>query len=134
MPGCVLRIAGSRDAVTEAVTASSIDFIESRASARVFSPVATFLHTVSDEDGDHVPAQIDDAQTFVATHRAELARILSLPGVEGGCLDFGWEIGRDRIAQFNRWPHALLGACAAIGLDLDVSVYLRGHESGAEQP
>jgi hypothetical protein len=119
-----LRIYGQRDGVTRAVAGASIQFTEARASHTVAAAAATILDTVSAEDGDHVPAQITDAESFLATHHAEIVRILAQPDVDGGYLDFGWEVPHDAVAQFNRWPRSLLGACSEIGLALDVSVYV----------
>ena len=85
---------------------------------------STFYFTVSEANGGHVPVQISDAEAFLATHEGDLAELMSRDGVESGLLDFGWEISRDRVMQWNCFPPSLLALCSRLGLDLHVSVYL----------
>lgn len=85
---------------------------------------STFNYTVSNAPGSEVPVQIREAETFLASHHRELTGLLSNGAVEGAVLDFGWEVPVSAIGQFNRFPTGLLGLCARIGLDLDLSLYL----------
>ena len=131
MPACVLRISGPHADVAAAVQGAFVEFVESRATERArergeasVTDPSTFNFTVSDADGDHVPLQIVDAEEFVSTHLAELIELLSRPGVEGGILDFGWDIPHNKFMQWNRFPSSFLALCAEAKLDIEVSVYV----------
>ena len=94
-----------------------------------------FHSVVSGADGDRVPVQIDDAARFLTAERAELARLAGFPGVETLTLDFGWDfpVGPDAaVGQYNRFPPALLRACGALGVGIEVSVYARHRPSEEE--
>jgi hypothetical protein len=109
-----------------------VTFEESIASARTRErgettamDETTLNYVVSDADGGHVPRQIQDAELFLSSHVTELTELLSRPGVDGGVLDFGWDIPRDAIGQWNRFPSSLLMLCARANLEIEVGVYLR---------
>ena len=82
-----------------------------------------FNHVVSEADGDHVPVQIEDSNKFLVANRDEIRRLVSFPGVEVVCLDFGWDFPHRSWSQFNFFPVELLRECAALGVAIEVSIY-----------
>jgi len=131
LPGCVLRLSGPRVALASALDGAFVTFEESRACQRgrrlgrtTEADESTFNFTVSHADGDHVPVQVREAETFLVSHAAELTVLRSRNGVTNGLLDFGWSIPSDGVGQFNRFPSSLLTLCSKLGLDIEVSIYL----------
>ncbi len=84
------------------------------------------LHvTVSDASWSDLAAQAADAERFLREHHDEITRLRTFPGVDGLGLDFAIEsrIGKDAVAQFERFPASLVAAAGALGLDLELSLY-----------
>ena len=131
MPGCVLRLSGPFSSLAESLRSAFVPFAEAGQAAkererRKCGPDddSTFNFTVSEADGDHVPSQVFEAEAFLREHLDELAELRGREGIERGTLDFGWEVPREAIGQFNRFPSSLLSLCATLELDIEVSVYL----------
>ena len=83
----------------------------------------TFNFTVSESDGDRVPAQIEESKNFLSENVETLSEIRQLPGVDSLCLDFKWDFPATSAGQYNRFPCSLLRICATLGIDIEVSVY-----------
>jgi hypothetical protein len=79
---------------------------------------------VSGESGDRVPAQIRDAEAFVALQQAELTRLVAWPGIDSVTFDFGWNFPCGRVSgQFNSFPPSFLAACGTLRIGIEMSVY-----------
>jgi hypothetical protein len=130
MPACVLRVSGPYDHLRNTIRNSPFEFHESIASRRKrergeasADNRCTFNYTVSDADGDHVPVQVSEAETFLSLHFDRLRILRSADGVDDVCLDFGWNFPDKTSGQFNEFPHSLLQKCAELRIDIQVSVY-----------
>ena len=84
---------------------------------------STFNLTISESDGDCVPAQIEEASLFLAQNMVAMKRIRQLPGVESLCVDFSWDFPSTSIGQYNRFPYSFNELCGTLGIDIKVSVY-----------
>ena len=112
MPGCVLRATSH--------SFSPVDFLSQ-------FPVLNASHRgnslnvrVSDNDGDCLPAQVEDALTFLRAHRSLILALCAAAG--GATLDFGlWR--KDTFSQSARLPPELVAAAGELGLGLEVSIY-----------
>lgn len=78
-----------------------------------------------------MPVQISEAAEFLSSNLAAIQRLMSRAGIEGGALDFGWEIPTDSLIQCNRFPLSFLSLCQQAQLEIEVSVYLT--EPSAEE-
>ncbi len=132
----VLRISGPYDQLRHSMLAVPFEFTESIASQRKRehgqAPLdgrCTFDLTVSDVDGDRVPLQIEESESFFSRHMEALQRVQGLEGVEDWCLDFSWSFPRTSSGQFNHFPSSLLQNCAMLGIDIQVSVYATDEKS-----
>jgi len=130
MMSTVLRISGPYEQLRQSMLEAPFEFVESVASRkereRGESPddgTATFNFTVSESNGDRVPAQIKESALFLSENAETLSEIRKLPGVDCLCLDFSWYFPRTSAGQYNRLPHSLLRICATLGIDIEVSVY-----------
>lgn len=131
MPGCVLRASGADFDVAGYLAVSPLQpcAVFHRGQPRTpGSPrrndSSGFNLVVSSAEGDCVPLQVCEAATFVASHRAELARLAVWPGVEALTLDFGWDFPSEGVVgQYNYFPPELLADCGRLGLGIEVSVY-----------
>lgn len=77
---------------------------------------------VSDADFDQFKIQKEEAIAFLAANRQELQRLMSLPGIEGGCLDFGI-YQRDVPVQCDHFPVELVAMAGELGLGIELSQY-----------
>lgn len=124
----VLRVSGPFERLRLSLGESSLPFEESIASTRnregkSVDAISTFNLTVSEADGDKVPTQISDAEKFIASNTEGLRWLSSCDGVQHLCLDFSWDIPKESIGQWNRFPSSLLQLCAQFNLDIEISVY-----------
>lgn len=86
------------------------------------STTSGFTILVSDDDTAH-DAQVRNALQFLGAHRDALVRLRAL-GVRA-VLDFGCEFpGAKVLGRSYRLPLALLSDCAALGIEVELSVYL----------
>jgi hypothetical protein len=74
--------------------------------------------------GDAFRGQVAAVLAFLASHEAELSRLMRSPGVSRALLDFGvyWE-DAEIAAMFFQFPLELVKAAAGLGLELELSVY-----------
>lgn len=77
---------------------------------------------VSEATFDDLPGQVREATAFLLTHRADVAELVGLPGVEGVVLDFGIT-RRDVAVQCDVLPPELVRAAGALGLGIELSHY-----------
>jgi hypothetical protein len=126
----VLRISGNRNDLDERIALSEMPFVEALAVVRKrrLHPDADFTDTtynltISDADGDSIPAQIDEAIRYLrrSGHRiAELHRTV----VGSRCvIDFSWNLPDGSLTQCNTFPVDLIGLLSDYGIALEVSVY-----------
>jgi hypothetical protein len=83
-----------------------------------------FQLCVSEHDGGHVPAQIDDALEFLTRYRESLAELQRCTDVEELYLDFAWDIPPRASVPWNRWPPELCRICGDLGIAIEATVYL----------
>jgi hypothetical protein len=141
MAGCVLRAGGDTFDVDGFLASSSFrpTAIYRRGERRhpqiAESRVSTssgFNLTVSDDDGEDKGAkQVADALAFIEANRDELRRLTSRNDVEV-CLDFGGILSEGIAAKYVRLPIEIIRQCAALGIELEVSVYLTESSDGVE--
>jgi hypothetical protein len=127
----VLRASGPHDKLRHSILATPFAFEESIATRNArergddrYEGSSTFNLTISDADGDHVPAQIEETARFLSHSTVALQALRTLEGVERLIVDVSWDLPTTSAGQYNRFPHALLGLCGALAIDLEVSVYL----------
>jgi hypothetical protein len=130
MPGCVIRVSGPFDRLSQTISTVALEYEESGASrwARERGEAGvkdrcTFNLTVSNADGDCVPVQISDAETFLSSQESALRILRSSDGIDDICIDFGWNIPEVSCGQWNSFPYTFLEMCASLRIDLVVSVY-----------
>jgi hypothetical protein len=82
--------------------------------------------------GDEFSAQVEVVMAFLEAHRSELARLVESPGLEKALLDFGVHWDDDSAARFFRFPPELLQLIAALGFELELSVYDARHGDGTQ--
>ena len=77
-----------------------------------------------------VCGQVRDAERFLATHRRAIGRLRRFPGVQVLVLDFPVDlrVGRDIVAQFDRFPASLVREAGKLSLALELSVYRTGRQ------
>ncbi len=85
--------------------------------------ITTYNLTISDSDGDCVPAQIRESFLFLSQNMDAIKAIQELAGVEDLCVDFSWNFPKTSIGQYNRFPATLVQLCGTLGIDIEVSVY-----------
>ena len=126
----MLRVTGPFQELSAALRTVSLKFSESIASTKARERNdstddgrSTFNLTVSDADGDRVPQQIAECESFFEQHEAELSRLRKLSCVENICLDFMWFFPRSSQAQFNRLTSSFMKKCGEFGVDIELSVY-----------
>jgi hypothetical protein len=127
----VLRVSGPHDKLRHAILATPFAFQESIATKNArergddrHAGSATFNLTVSDADGDEVTAQLEETARFLSDRTVALQALRALEGVERMVVDVSWDVPATSAGQYSRFPHALLGLCGALAIDLEVSVYL----------
>lgn len=127
----VLRVSGPHDNLRHSILATPFAFQESIATRNArerggdrHAGSATFNLTVSDADGDDVTAQIEETARFLSDRTVALQALRALEGVERMVVDVSWDVPATSAGQCSRFPHALLGLCGALAIDLEVSVYL----------
>jgi hypothetical protein len=108
---------------------------EPRLSTRPNGPKTTTSgasFVVSDAGFDQFKIQKEDAIAFLTTNRQELQRIMSFPGIEGACLDFGiyW---RDVPMQCDHFPSELVAIAGELGLGIELSQYCPSEEDEESQ-
>lgn len=82
-----------------------------------------FNLTVSDDHADDQgKRQVADALAFIEANRDELHRLTSRDDV-GVCLDFGCFMRAGIEAKYIRLPIEIVRQCAALGIEIEVSVY-----------
>jgi hypothetical protein len=129
MPCCVLRIDGANFDVEGFLASSDLapDVVHRRGerrSANSIHETSGFTVLVSSADGNQFQQQVQGAIAFLRNHHPELARLRSCPGVESVTLDFGSDFPyRTAAGRFYRFPLVLLRECAALGVELELSVY-----------
>jgi hypothetical protein len=131
LSGCVLRLWGPHAELKVAVQNAFIPLVESRSTVRARrigeaseSDDSTFLYTVSETDGRHVPLQIMEVKEFLSSNLPAIQELMARPGISGGVLDFGWDIPATSVGQSNRFPLPFLSLCSEAGLEIEVSVSL----------
>ena len=125
----VLRISGPFEQLGQSMLAVPFPFEESIASRRrrergqSAEGSATFNLTISESDGDRVPAQIEESLLFLSKNKDAINAIQGLAGVQDLCVDFSWDFPSNSIGQYNRFPASLAKLCGSLGIDIKVSVY-----------
>jgi hypothetical protein len=126
----VLRVSGPHDKLRESILTTPFAFKESIATRNArergddrHDGESTFNFTISDADGDHVPVQIEETARFLSHSTVALQALRTFEGVERLVVDVSWDLPTSSSGQYNRFPHALLGLCGALAIDLEVSVY-----------
>jgi hypothetical protein len=125
----VLRISGPYEQLGRSMLTVPFPFAESIASRRnrergqSVDGIATFNLTISESDGDRVPAQIEESLLFLSQNKDAINAIRDLPGVENLCLDISWDFPSTSIGQYNRFPSSFAKLCGSLGIDIEVSVY-----------
>jgi hypothetical protein len=126
----VLRVTGPYEELRSAIQTIPLEFSEAGASTKArgrndasYDGRSTYNLTVSDADGDCVPQQMVECESFFTEHANEMAMIRKLACVEEMCLDFMWAFPETIIAQFHRLPASLLKRCGELGVDIEMSVY-----------
>lgn len=135
MPGCVLRLTGTYKKLVVCLEAIPLDFEEAHQSrlARergetTFEDQCTFNLVVCDDNGDHIPLQIQAAEGFIVENNKLLVSLMTQGFVESASLDFCWKIPRHRLASYNVFPPSLLRLCGELGISLEISLYLSSGE------
>lgn len=134
MPCSVLRVYGTNFDVEGCLASSDlvVDAIHRRGERRSANSVhemSGFTVLVSEADGNQFQQQVQDAIAFLRSRSLELARLRSYPGVEGVTLDFGCDFPFKRVCgRFYSLPHELLTECAALRVEVEISVYGVGQE------
>ncbi len=126
----VLRISGPYDQLRQSMFEVPLPFAESIASQKRRErgesredDTATFNLTISDADGDRVPAQIEESSVFLLRNIDAIKRIREMLGVENLCVDFSWDFPSTSIGQYNRFPCSFIELCGTLSIDIEVSVY-----------
>ncbi len=126
----VLRISGQYEQLQCSVLGIPFPFVESIASRKKRDrgesrddDTATFNLTISDYDGDSVPAQIEESSRFLLQNMDAINGMRELPGLENLCVDFCWDFPSTSIGQYNLFPCSFIKLCGTLGIDIQVSVY-----------
>jgi hypothetical protein len=125
----VLRISGPYEQLGQSMLGVPFPFAESIASRRKrerglsADGIATFNLTLSESNGDRVPAQIEESLLFLSQNKDAIKAIKDLPGVEILCVDFSWDCPSTSIGQYSRFPCSFAELCGSLGIDIKVSVY-----------
>ena len=77
---------------------------------------------VSDADFDNYPKQVEEAISFLKAYVEQIRQLREFPGVETLTLDFGIA-QKDVPAQYIRLPNKLIQLAAALGLEIELSLY-----------
>ena len=127
----VLRVSGPHGKLRHSILTTPFAFKESVATRHArergddrYKGSSAFNFTISDADGDHVAAQIEETARFLSHSTVALRALRTLDGVESIVVDVSWDVPTTSSGQYSRFPHALLGLCGALAIDLEVSVYL----------
>lgn len=135
MPGCILRVSGPYRTLGAFLESFPLDFEEAHSSRlqrdrgeTTDEDNSTFNLTVYDDDGYHVPLQIQAAERFLVENSELLCSMMHHDSVEFAMLDFAWCVPRDSLAPFNRFPPMFLGHCAELKIHLEISLYLIARE------
>jgi hypothetical protein len=141
MSGCVLRAGGDNFDVDQFLSSSSFrPAAIFRRGERNWPDIAScpvsrisgFNLTVSDDNGDdRGEKQVADALAFIERDRNELMRLTSRKDVKT-CLDFGCVLRRDAFVKSLRLPVEIVRECAALGIEIEVSVYADGAPADVE--
>lgn len=114
---CVLR-----------VTAPDIQSRLAGARVKPFRVEGNTAHFIaSDSSFDDFEGQVDEAFSFLVTHRTDIAVLLQGSETEG-CLDFAVETGMGFL--YRRITAPLVREAAALNLSLEVSIYPNGDQVG----
>jgi hypothetical protein len=136
----VIRIAGERHLLEEAIAAGGLAFIESaqsrrkrRLNADAHEMETTYNLTVSEADGDEVPVQVRDLDEFLNANEQLLEKLMrSIPGCH--CtIDFSWDVPTASAGQYNSFPAALLTRLGVLGIDLVVTVYATSEQAANQR-
>lgn len=74
------------------------------------------------EAENDIAAQAAEVVHFIRSHRAELERARTYPGVEHMVLDFA-TLFRDAVVQSERLPADLIAEAASAGMEIEISLY-----------
>jgi len=82
---------------------------------------------VSNADFDNIDQQIDDAIAYLSdkVNADKITKLMSHPGVDGACLDFGVELNTNEEFCFQGFvfPADLTKLAGELGLDIELSIY-----------
>jgi hypothetical protein len=81
--------------------------------------------TVSEAEWSSLVGQVRDAEHYLTTHKSELCRLATFPGLERISLDFPLDlrISQHTWMQTDTFPASLAKLAGEIGLDLELSLY-----------
>lgn len=137
----VLRISGPYEQLRQSMLEVPFPFAESIASRKKRergesrqNDTSTFNLTISDSDGDRIPAQIEESTLFLTQNVDAINRMRELPGVENLCVDFSWDFPSTSVGQYNRFSCSFLELCGTLGIDIEVSVYARSECAAQAEP
>jgi hypothetical protein len=131
--GCVLRVWGDEFEIDKLLSRISISPCHVRRKGlRTHGPRSR----IADSTGFNVPtsdasehdlsAQIDDTIAFFRLHEADIAAIMSFPGIAGAMLDFSVasRLGGDIIGQDDFLPSELLLLAGTLGIGINLTQYV----------
>ena len=114
MAGCVLRAIGNF---------SPQQFLAQHSFAeQTGHRDGSLVVTVSEADGDALPAQISDALAFIERRADVLRALRAFPGIESVSLNFGlWQVAGP--AQYITFPPSITSAAGALGINITAWFY-----------
>jgi len=97
----------------------------SQNSSGPINKISGFNLVISNAPRDDLPAQVAEAEQFLAEHTREIRRLVRFPGLEGVGLDFAIHrrAADAAIAQFYCFPASFVRTVARLGLSLELSLY-----------
>jgi len=90
-----------------------------------FHDISGLHFSVSEAEWTSLTGQVRDAEQFLITHKTELLRLVTFPGLERVSLDFPLDLRISQMTwmQSDTFPASLAKLAGEIGLDLEFSIY-----------
>jgi hypothetical protein len=133
MPGCVLRVDGTKFNVDHFLSDSNLNpcIVYRKGKYRFHTSKCKESKSgmnivVSDTEGKNIKRQINDAMSFLKKNRNELNRLKNYPGVESMILDFAFDVRvgcEDSYVLFIRLPEELIKKSSQFGIEMEFSLY-----------
>ncbi len=129
---CVFRVSGRKLDVEQYKASSKLEIVGSYVKGQPRYPKTQpnglknkssgFNISVSKKSFNDLRKQVRESIEFIQNNKIELRKIMKLPGVESGTLDFGIDY-RNVYAQFDYFPPELLILLGHLGIGLELSNY-----------